>query len=195
MHQQHHTTREENNPVHDPQTHKKTSIPPTPTVTRHSNFCKGEAHYVSTCETKRKADTDLRYKIVPATNMAKIYLNLEHGPKDDPDFYLVVQVDKDDRMRNAYIACISIYPMWSQLYNTPQGKKGVSKDKGFLYKENEKREWRLVLPMTCDMNGKNYLEATIKATHDAMAHGRYEKTLKWLPDKFICQPFARLIKK
>jgi len=93
--------------------------------------------------------------------MAKIYLDLVDSPKEDPDFYLAAYVDNDDRMRDAHIACIRICPMWSQLYNALQGKKGVSKDNGFLYKKNEKGEWRLVLPSTFDMNGKNYLEAAI----------------------------------
>jgi len=35
------------------------------------------------------------------------------------------------------------------------------------------------------MNGKNYLEAAINKGHDAMAHGRVEKRLKWLSDKYI----------
>jgi len=76
--------------------------------------------------------------------------------------------------------------MWSQPYNAPEGKKGVSKDNGFLYKKNEKGEWCLVLPSTFDMNSMNYLEAAIKEAHDAIAHGGVEKTLTWLPDKFIC---------
>jgi len=126
--------------------------------------------------------------------MAKIYLNLEDGPKDDPDFYLVAHVDKDDRMRDAHIACIRICPRWSQLYNAPEGKKALSKENGFLYKQNDKGEWRLVLPSTFDMNGKNYLEPAIKGAHDAMAHGEVEKTLKWLTDKYIRQAFSRLIK-
>jgi len=37
-------------------------------------------------------------------------------------------------MRDAYIACIRICPMWYQLYNAPEEKKGVSKDNGLLYK-------------------------------------------------------------
>jgi len=45
------------------------------------------------------------------------------------------------------------------------------------------------------MNGKNSLEAAIKEPHDAMAYSRVEKILKWLTDKFICQPFSRLVKK
>jgi len=194
MHQQHHMSNEENNHIQDPQTQEKTSIPPAPTATRRCNFCKGEGHYASTCKAKRKADSDLRYRIVPATNMAKIYLDLEDGPKDDPDFYLVAHVDKDDRMRDAYIACIGICPMWSQLYNAPEGKEWVSTENGFLYKKNEKGEWRLVLPSTFNMKGKNYLEAAIKEAHDATAHGGIEKTLKWLTDKYICQPFSTLIK-
>ena len=44
------------------------------------------------------------------------------------------------------------------------------------------------------MNDKNYLEDAIKEAHDATAHGGVEKTLKWLPDKFICQPFSSLVK-
>jgi len=53
--------------------------------------------------------------------MAKIYPDLKDGPQDDPDFYLVTHDDKHDRMRDAYIACIRICPMWSQLYNAPEG--------------------------------------------------------------------------
>jgi len=131
---------------------------------------------------------------VPASYMAKIYLGLEDCPKDEPNFYLIAHVDKDDRMRDAYIACIRICPMWSQQYNALQGKKGVSKENGFLYKKNEKGEWRLVLPSMFDLNGKNYLETAIKKAHDATAHSGVEKTLKWLTDRFICQLFSRLVK-
>ena len=80
IHQQHYISSEEDNLVHDPQTQEKTSIPPTPTATRRCNFGKGEGHYTSICEPKRKADSDLKYRIVPATNMVKIYLDLEDGP-------------------------------------------------------------------------------------------------------------------
>jgi len=62
----------------------------------------------------------------------------------------------------------------SQLFNALEGKKRVSKDNGFLYEKNKKGEWRLVLPTTFDMNGKNYLEATIKEAYDAMVHGGVE---------------------
>jgi len=140
MHQQHHTSNEENNHVQDPQTQEKMTIPPAPTATYQCNFCNGEGHYATTCEAKHKADSDLRYRIVSPTNMAKIYLDLVDGPKDDPDFYLVAHVNKHDRMMDAYIACIRICPMWSQLYNVPKGKEEVSKDKRFLYKKNEKGE-------------------------------------------------------
>jgi len=126
--------------------------------------------------------------------MGKIYLDLADCPKDDPNFYLVTPVHKDDRMRDAYIACIRICPIGSQLYNASEGKKGVSKGNGFLYKKNEEGEWRLVLPSTFELNGKNYLKAAIKEAHIATAYGGFEKTLKCLTDKFICQPFSRLVK-
>jgi len=155
MHQQHHTSDEENNHVQDPQIQEKTSIRPAPTAPRRCSFCKREGHYASTCKVKRKTDSDHRYRIVPATNIAKIYLDLDDGPKDDPDFYLVAHVDNDNRMRDPYIACITICHMWSQIFYTPEGKKGVSSGDGFWYMKNEKGEWRLVLPSTFNMNGKN----------------------------------------
>jgi len=43
--------------------------------------------------------------------MAKIYLDLEDGLKDDPNFYFAAHIDKDDRFRDAYVACIRLYPM------------------------------------------------------------------------------------
>jgi len=60
------------------------------------------------------------------------------------------------------MACIRICPIWSQVYNAPGGKKGVSKYNRFFYKKNKKGEWRLLLPSTFDMNGKNYVEDAIK---------------------------------
>jgi len=111
MHQQNYATREENNVVHDPQTEEKILIPPAPTATRLCNYGKGKVHYRSTCETKCKAETELRYRIVLATNMAKIYLDPEDSLKDDPYFYLAAYVDNVDRMRNAYITCHRICHM------------------------------------------------------------------------------------
>jgi len=96
MHQQHHTTSEENNLVHDSQIQEKTSIPSAPTAARRCNFCKGEGHYASICEAKCKTEADLRNRIVPATNTGKIDLDLEDDPKDDPYFHLVAHVNKDD---------------------------------------------------------------------------------------------------
>jgi len=106
-------TSEENNHIHHPQAQEKMSISPTPSATRCCNFCKGEGHNASRCEAKRNPDADHRYRIVLATNMPKIYLDLEDGPQDHPAFYLVAHLDKDDRMRDTYIASIRIYPMWS----------------------------------------------------------------------------------
>jgi len=115
---------------------------------------------------------------VPVFKVTKLYLDLADRHKDDIDFYLPAHMDKDDRKRDACIACIRICPIWSHLYNIQEWKKGGIKDTRFLYKKNEKRECRLVLPSMCNMNGKNYLEAGIKEAHDAAAHDGVEKTLK-----------------
>jgi len=84
--------------------------------------------------------------------------------------------------------------MWSQLYKNPQEKKGVSKENGFLYKKNEKEEYRLVLISMFDIKSKNYLEVAIKEAHNTAAHSGVEKTWKWLLDKYICQLFSILVK-
>ena len=56
---------------------------------------------------------------MPGTNMAKIYINLEDGPKEDLDFYLASHVDNYDTLRDAYITYIRICPIWHQLYYAP----------------------------------------------------------------------------
>jgi len=111
MHQQYHTTNNENNHVHDPQIQEKTSIPLAPTTTHHCNFYSSEGYYASTREGISKADAGLWYRIVAVTNMAKIYLDLEDGPKEDSDFYLAAHINNDDRMRDTYITYIRICPM------------------------------------------------------------------------------------
>jgi len=131
MHQQHHTAKEENNLLHDLQTQVKTSIPPALTATHYCNFCQDEEHSSSTCEAKRKADADLTYRIVPATNMGMIYIDFKDSYKEDSDFYLPAHVGKDNRIRDAYITGIRKCTMWYHLYNAPQAKKGVSRDNGF----------------------------------------------------------------
>jgi len=86
-------------------------IPPAPTAPCPWNFCKCEEHYPSTWEAKHNAETDLTFRIMPGTNMANIYLDVEDGSKDDPDFHLNTHIDKDDRMRDVYNTCIRICPM------------------------------------------------------------------------------------
>jgi len=76
------TTSEENKLVHDPQTQDKTLIPTARTATHRCNFGKSEGQHASTCKVKHKADVDLKYRIMPATNILKIYLHLEDGPKE-----------------------------------------------------------------------------------------------------------------
>ena len=75
MHQQHYTTIEEHNLVHEPQAQEKSSIPPSPTTTPRCNFCKGERYYASTCDANHKPDSELRYRIIPVTNVGKIYID------------------------------------------------------------------------------------------------------------------------
>jgi len=81
-------------------------------------------------------------------------------------------------MRDTYIACTRICTMWSQLYNAPERKKGVSKDNGFLCRKNEKEDWGLALLSTFDKNGKNYFEEAINKANDATAHSGIGKMFK-----------------
>ena len=65
----------------------------------------------------------------------------------------------------------------------------------FLYVQNMKQEWSLVLPGTFNVKGKNFLEIVIMDSHAATAHGRIEKTMNALTDKVECQSFSQLVKK
>ena len=56
----------------------------------------------------------------------------------------------------------------------------------FLYVQNWNKKWRLVLPSTFNAKRKNFLKITIAEAHAATAHGRIEKIMKSLTDKFEC---------
>ena len=62
-----------------------------------------------------------------------------------------------------------------------------------MYVQNLNKQWRLVLPSTCNVEGKNFLEIAIAKAHAATAHGGIEKTIKALTNKFECQSFSCLI--
>ena len=64
----------------------------------------------------------------------------------------------------------------------------------FLYVQNLNKQWRLVLPSTFNMEGKNFLEIAIAENHAATARGRIEKTMKALTDKFECQSFSCVVR-
>ena len=61
---------------------------------------------------------------------------------------------------------------------------------GFLYLQNVKKEWRLVLPSTCNTERKNFLEVEIANDHTATMHDGIKKTMKALTDKIECQSFS-----
>ena len=65
---------------------------------------------------------------------------------------------------------------------------------GFLYVQNLNKSWRLVLPSTLNMEGKNFLEIAITETHTATANGEIKKIIKVLTDKFEYQFFFHLVK-
>ena len=66
--------------------------------------------------------------------------------------------------------------------------------KGCLYVQNLNKQWRLVLPSTFNMEGKNFLEIAIAENQAATAHGGIEKTMKAPTDKFDCQSFSCLVR-
>ena len=61
---------------------------------------------------------------------------------------------------------------------------------GFLYVQNLNKQWRLVLPSTFNVEGKNFLEIAISEAHATTAHVRIQKTMKALTDKFEYQSFS-----
>ena len=61
---------------------------------------------------------------------------------------------------------------------------------GFLYVQNLNRQRRLVLPSTFNAEANNFLEIAIAEAHAVNEHGRIEKTMQALTDKFEYQPFS-----
>jgi len=60
--------------------------------------------------------------------------------------------------------------------------------------KNKRRECRIVLLSTCDLNSKNYLEVVLKEPYYAMEHDKVQSTLKWLTDNFIYWQILKVIK-
>ena len=65
---------------------------------------------------------------------------------------------------------------------------------GFLDVEKLNKQWRLVLPSTLNVEGKNLLAIAIAEAHVATSHHGIEKTINPLTDKFKCQSFSRLVR-
>ena len=98
-------------------------------------------------------------------------------------------------MKEAYQACLKVYPIWKDIYAAPEkSRKNMKHRNGFRYVQNLNKQWRLVLPSTFNAKGKNLLEIAITEAHAATAHGRIEKTMKALTDKFAYLSFSRLVK-
>ena len=96
-------------------------------------------------------------------------------------------------MKQAYQECIEACPIWKYVYAVPEKSKKNRKNRnGFLYLQNLNQKWRLVLPNTFNVEGKNILKIAIAEAHAATAHCGIEKTMKALCNKFECQFFSRL---
>ena len=61
------------------------------------------------CKVKHKADPKLRYRIMATANMTKIYINLKDYHYEDPNFFLTTYVNKNNRIRDAYIHYMKIW--------------------------------------------------------------------------------------
>ena len=98
-------------------------------------------------------------------------------------------------MKEAYQVCIKVCPVWTDIYSVlEKGRTNMKDRNGLRYVQNINKQCRLILPSTCNAEGKNFLEITIAEAYAATAHGRIEKTIKALTDKFDCQFFSLLVR-
>ena len=63
----------------------------------------------------------------------------------------------------------------------------------FLYGFWNSGEWKLILPSNFVFAGKNYYEPLIDKAHVATAHGRVEKTMQYLTDRYRSQSISALV--
>jgi hypothetical protein len=146
------TTRSQNRPT------KWDIAKPTPINTsipynrRQCAFCKKYGHNVQTCTKKRETLNDLNNRIEPSLNNIIDSGRIPNGWEDDngsKDFFIAQWLDQGSGMKQAYLACMKVCPIWKDIYAAPEkSRKNMKHRDGFLYVQNLNKQWRLVLPST-----------------------------------------------
>ena len=112
----------------------------------------------------------------------------------DQDFFIAQWIKHGSGVKEAYQACIKVCSIWKDIYTGPEmSSKNMKHRNVFLCLQNLNKQWRLVLPSTFNVEGKNFLEIAKAEAHAVTAYGGIEKTIKALTDIFECQSFSHLV--
>jgi len=176
-------------PAEEPQ---QIPIEDVPTRKNTCSYCYKDKHNIRTCTFKGKGDYDLSNNGSYNKTRIRQLIHNHEQPEGQLDLHVAAWLDQEEGLKEGYVACIKVCPVWKDIYATPNLTHHSIRD-GFLYCRPDK-QWKLVLPTSFVYNGKNFLEIAIQEAHDATAHGGVEKTMKTLTDKFMCQSFSTLVK-
>ena len=113
----------------------------------------------------------------------------------DQDFFIAQWIKHGSGVKEAYQACIKVCSIWKDIYTGPEmSSKNMKHRNVFLCLQNLNKQWRLVLPSTLNMEGRNFLEIAIAKAHVVTTCGGIEKTLKAVTNKFECQSFSTVVR-
>ena len=95
----------------------------------------------------------------------------------DKDFFIAQRMDQASGMKEAYQVCIKVCPIWKRIDARPEmSRKNIKNRNSFLYIENLKKQCRLVLPSSFDVEGKNFVGIAIAEAVKAQVRDlRYNK--------------------
>ena len=158
---------------------------PTPIKTnllynrRQCAFWKKFRHNVHSYTKKRATLNDHNNQIQPCLNNIIDTWLVPNGWEDgDKELSIALWIDYESGMKEAYQACIKVYPVWKYIYAAPEkSRKTIQHRNGFLYIHNLKKQLRLVLPTTFNVKSKNFLEIAFAEAHVTTAHGGIWKTI------------------
>ena len=108
------------------------------------------------------------------------------------DLQIVACMQQNQDITKSYIHCVQNCPVWKQ-FNSENTKPNLIKLGDFLCGFCNSGEWKLILPSNFVFAGKNYDEPLIDEAHLATPHGRVEKTMQYLTDRYQSQSLSALV--
>ena len=145
------------------------------------SFCNtGAKHRSDRCLLKTAIGNHIKVDNQQALNSVTEKLGMQ---PEQQDLQIVALMQRNQDITKAYIYGVQNCLVWKEFYSE-NSKPNWMKMADFLYGFWNSGEWKLIMPSNFIFAGKNYYEPLIDEAHVATAHGRIEKIMQYLTDRY-----------